>query len=120
MPAVLSHAGGVRDDAGARKAEPPGRRTTVTDMARTLLFTRLRRLFAQRLPHQAERAERRVSRRDFVQSVVMGLSAVAAADTGCTSGDAAADRSGPRVAVIGAGMAGLMCTHLLEQAGVRV
>jgi monoamine oxidase len=45
---------------------------------------------------------------------------VAAADTGCTSADGTDGTSGPRVAVIGAGMAGLMCTHLLEQAGVRV
>jgi monoamine oxidase len=78
-------------------------------MARTRLFARL-----QALAHRA--GSDGIARREFMEQVLLGLSA-AALGAGCDdAGDGG--REGPRIAIIGAGMAGLSCAHVLEQAGV--
>jgi monoamine oxidase len=98
-------------------------------MARTRAFAVLRRslrlaLAAQRsglsAAEQIERARAaafRPTRRELLRA---GAATTAAAllpwKTACSSGDAGSDA---RVAVVGAGMAGLLCAYRLQQGGVR-
>ncbi len=91
-------------------------------MARTRLFDLLRR--SQRLRRSAGRAgepllehserlrEAYLSRRRLLQAASIGAGALALPWQGC------GESGGAPVAVVGAGLAGLVCTHRLAQAGL--
>src|SRR5689334_10469568 len=93
-------------------------------MARTRAFSALRRSLllahgaSQRgisaREHAAQlRAAFRPTRRELLKA---GFGLAASAAIGCNS---EADAGGPRVAIIGAGMAGLLCAHRLKQGGIE-
>lgn len=100
---------------------------TSFSMARTPLFDTLRRALwlaraseAQRLPPREllERAHgARLDRRELLRAAAgtAALSALPFGTTACGSDET----TGPRVVVVGAGLAGLHAAHRLNQAGVR-
>lgn len=102
-------------------------------MARTRLFSALKRLsrLTQAARHQGvpvaefaarERERFNQGRREFLRTTALGVGAVALAAktpfaSGC--GDNKARKKDASIAIIGAGMAGLMCARTLEKAGYR-
>src|SRR5207244_1157845 len=99
-------------------------------MARTALFESLKR--ALRLAHAAETSgletreflemsqhEYRLQRRDFLRASAgaAALAAIPASQAACGGSDGSS--GGVKVAVVGAGLAGLNCAYRLKQSGVR-
>ncbi|MET0343718.1 MAG: NAD(P)/FAD-dependent oxidoreductase [Polyangiales bacterium] len=89
-------------------------------MARTSLFDRVRGLLAAdpSLPRQGGREGAPLTRRALLGACMAGLGSAltpSAARALC----AAPARTQPRVAIIGAGLAGLSCAYRLRQAGVH-
>lgn len=87
-------------------------------MSRSPIFARLRRILARarRSEAEIERSEaQRISRRTFVRTTALSTLAV-----GCGAVRPRGPRGGGEVAVVGAGLAGLVCAWRLHQAGVRV
>jgi len=67
---------------------------------------------------QAERQRRQMSRRELLRlGAAAGASAILASTGGCDSGGSGIP--GSRVAIVGAGIAGLHCAYRLRQGGVR-
>ena len=93
-------------------------------MARTRLFGQLRRIAAHALaqrssePGHAGAPSPRLTRRQL--TVGAAQLATASALGACSSDDARAHPESPRVAVVGAGIAGLHCAYRLQQSGVQV
>lgn len=93
-------------------------------MARTRLFGRLRRIAARALGERRRSAPAPIggaptlSRRELSWGAAQ--LAVAGALGACGGGDSGRRPGGERVAVVGAGIAGLHCAYRLQQAGVDV
>lgn len=93
-------------------------------MARTRLFGKLRRIAAAALAsrpravHSVDAEKRLLTRRQLTLASAELVAAGALA--ACGSDDAAKRPSDVRVAVIGAGIAGLHCAYRLQQSGVDV
>ncbi|RYZ08128.1 MAG: FAD-dependent oxidoreductase [Myxococcales bacterium] len=93
-------------------------------MARTRLFGQLRRIAARALASRPPQmgdvpsAGGRWTRRQ----VTWGVAPLAAASLlpGCGSDDAPSQPAGERVAIVGAGLAGLHCAYRLQQSGLSV
>jgi monoamine oxidase len=83
-------------------------------MARTRLFARLREL-ALRATSEAEQRGADIARREFMEKVLIGLGA-AAVGSGAGCEDDEDEKPKTRIAIIGAGMAGVACAHVLESA----
>lgn len=93
-------------------------------MARTRLFGQLRRIAARSLadagatPASLDARRRHLTRRQLTLGAVeLGVAGALAA---CGGGDSARRPGNERVAVVGAGIAGLHCAYRLQQAGVNV
>jgi monoamine oxidase len=98
-------------------------------MARTPALLRVQRLFGRVLATAAGgasvRTDSSLSRRSFLEQMLLGLSAglgTTSALGGCRlRGETGRRHSfrAPRIAVVGAGLAGLSCAHRLKQAGIE-
>jgi len=94
-------------------------------MARTRAFDRLRRsvrlALARTTQGKTSRSARiwTPTRRELIRTsgAAFGLAAMGLPGSGCSSD--ASDPMAPRIAVVGAGVAGLLCAYRLKQAGVR-
>jgi monoamine oxidase len=80
-------------------------------MARTPLARRIEEAYA-------EVVEQRTTRRDLLKKTVAAGAAVAGASTMGRFAQAAYGADAPRIAVVGAGLAGLTCAYRLKQAGL--
>jgi monoamine oxidase len=80
-------------------------------VARTPLAQRIEEAYA-------EVAERRTTRRELLKRTATAGAAVAGASTMGRFAKAAYGASAPRIAVVGAGLAGLTCAYRLKQAGL--
>jgi monoamine oxidase len=93
-------------------------------MARTVLFGKLRRIATLVLAErQSERATADAERGLLTRRQLTWAGAqlaVASALPSCAGGDSARRPGGDRVAVVGAGIAGLHCAYRLQQSGVDV
>lgn len=92
-------------------------------MARTPLFSRVRRLLRQSLREQGivPPAGTGLTRRQLLRRGVAGATVawLGAVGVGCGSATArAATVAGPRVAIVGGGLAGLLCAWRLRGAGI--
>ncbi len=81
-------------------------------MARTPLAQRVEEAYA-------EVAEERTTRRDLLKRTATAGAAVAGASTMGRFARAAYGASAPRIAIVGAGLAGLTCGYRLKQAGLN-
>ena len=81
-------------------------------MARTPLAQRIEQAYA-------EVAERRTTRRELLKRTAVAGTAVAGASTMGRFAKAAYGATPPRIAVVGAGLAGLTCAYRLRQAGLN-
>ena len=81
-------------------------------MARTPLAQRIEEAYG-------EVAEQRTTRRDLLKKTAVAGAAVAGASTMGRFAKAAYGASPPRIAIVGAGLAGLTCGYRLKQAGLN-
>ena len=81
-------------------------------MARTPLAQRIEEAYA-------EVVEQRTTRRDLLRRTVAAGAAVAGASTMGRFAKAAYGADAPRIAIVGAGLAGLTCAYRLKQAGLN-
>jgi monoamine oxidase len=94
-------------------------------MAKTALFTKLQRIVARlRAPGHADTRGVRLTRRELGALAASGswawLAGCSSQGAGAKSPDAVPSEKSPRVAVVGAGLAGAHCAYRLHQAGVDV
>src|SRR6187397_3595283 len=80
-------------------------------MARTPLAQRIEDAYA-------EVVETRTTRRELVKRTATAGAAVAGASTMGRFAKAAYGATGPQIAIVGAGLAGLTCAYRLKQAGL--
>ena len=81
-------------------------------MARTPLAQRIEEAYA-------EVVEQRTTRRGLLKKTAVAGAAVAGASTMGRFAKAAYGASAPRIAIVGAGLAGLTCGYRLKQAGLN-
>jgi len=67
----------------------------------------------------AEVAQRRTTRRELLKRTAVAGAAIAGASTVGRFAKAASGATPPRIAVVGAGLAGLTCAYRLRQAGLN-
>ncbi|MDF3070631.1 MAG: FAD-dependent oxidoreductase [Polyangiaceae bacterium] len=93
-------------------------------MARTRLFGQLRRIAARTLASRSPESEDRRSAavRWTRRQLTLGVAPLAVGSLlpGCSDDDAERRPGAERVAVVGAGLAGLHCAYRLQQSGVNV
>lgn len=83
--------------------------------ARTPVFAAVRRVLnAAHIPHEPVESPLAISRREFIRRSAAGLGWLSLGTPILTS----CNRSGPRVAIVGAGLAGLNAAYVLKKAGV--
>ena len=97
-------------------------RTPLAQMVQTL-FRNARQASARRLPVDAlieERQVRRLHRREFLgRTVKAGALALGGGALGGVENLARAANRSPKVAIIGAGLAGLTCAYRLRRHGIH-
>jgi monoamine oxidase len=100
-------------------------------MARTRAFDRLRRIVQKALTQRSSRRAHPTgrspiwtpTRREVIRTSVQGGAALGAGMLGVPLGGCSSstdsDMTAPRIAIVGAGVAGLLCAYRLQQAGVN-